>query len=228
MKNAIKLPFLFDADRMLSELQSIQNSFVPIRNQYTGESLFGMHLIVPNADGSINEKGESFHLTKELQQCSYLQEVLHTFPCDKFTYRAQNLRSGGLIKKHNDGDKGLKHRWIRLNIPVSTNEKVHTYFNGERIPMKNGECWLPNVVKDHWMENQSDATRWLLLLDCGLNDWWKTVLKDCGLDLENASKFQYQSLEELENIKQNLLFQGLDERNVLVKEIAQEILSRTT
>jgi len=226
MQNAIKLPFQFDANRMKQELESISYAFQPIRNQYTKNSLIGTHLILPNANGERNEKGESFYLSGELQKCRYLQEVLNTFQCNKFTFRSQNLLPGGIIEKHDDGDKGLKHNWIRLNIPVQTNEEVHTYFNGERIPMKNGECWLPDVTKEHEMFNHSDQMRWLLLMDCELNDWWKEILTQEGLKFENESKYKYQTIEELENIKHCFLELGLDEKSELVKEVVEEIERR--
>jgi aspartyl/asparaginyl beta-hydroxylase (cupin superfamily) len=226
MKNALKLPFHFDADRMKQELESISDSFQLIRNQYTQNSLLGMHLILPNADGVQDENGHSFYMTDELKNCPYLQEVLNTFQCNKFSFRTQNLLPGGKIELHDDGDKGLKHNWIRLNIPVSTNEDVYTYFNHERIPMKNGECWLPDVTKVHEMENKSEETRWLLLLDCDLNDWWKNILKDYGLNFENESKYKYQTVEELENIKQCFLEQGLNEDHFLIQEVDIEITRR--
>lgn len=226
MQNAIKLPFYFDPDRMRQELESISDSFQLIRNQYTQDSLLGMHLIFPNSNGMKDEKGQTFQMTEELKSCPYLQEVLNTFHCNKFSFRTQNLLPGGKIEPHDDGDKGLKHNWIRLNIPVATNEEVHTYFNGERIPMQNGECWLPNVTKIHEMENKSTETRWLLLLDCDLNDWWKNILKDYGLDFENESKYKYQTLEELENVKRCFLDQGLDISNPLVQEVEAEIAGR--
>jgi aspartyl/asparaginyl beta-hydroxylase (cupin superfamily) len=227
MKSAIRLPFYFDADQMKQELESISDSFQLIRNQYTQNSLLGMHLILPNANGLQDKNGHSFYMTEELKRCPYLQEVLNTFQCDKFSFRTQNLLPGGKIAIHSDGDKGLKHNWIRLNIPVSTNEKVYTCYNGERIPMKNGECWLPDVTKAHEMKNDSEETRWLLLLDCDLNDWWKSILKDYGLDFENESKYKYQTLEELVNIKQCFLEQGLDLNHFLVQEVEVEITQRS-
>ena len=100
MKNAIKLPFYFDADRMKQELESISDSFQLIRNQYTQDSLLGMHLILPNTDGHPDEEGTSFYFTEELKKCPYLQEVLNTFQCNKFSFRTQNLLPGGFIGLH--------------------------------------------------------------------------------------------------------------------------------
>ncbi len=226
MQESIKLPFQFDAEKMLSELQSISSSFSLIKNAYTGNFLSGAHLIYQKGDGSFNEKGESFYMAPELQDCPYLQEVLNTFKSNKFTFRAQNLLPGGKIGRHSDLDKGLEHGIIRLNLPVSTNEDIHTYYDDKLLPMKNGECWLPNVIKPHEMINNSKETRWMLLMDCDLNEWWKEVLTDCGLDFTNESKHKYQSLEALEDMKSNFLSLGFKEDHELIKEIELELSSR--
>ena len=66
----------------------------------------------------------------------------------------------------------------------------------------------------------------MLLMDCDLNDWWKDFLYDLGVDLSNGTKYQFQSLKELENIKRCFLKMGLDLNNSLVKEVDSEILMR--
>lgn len=223
--NALKLNFQFDGDRMKQELESISDSFQLIKNAYTGNSLFGMHLILPNKDGLPNEKGETFYMKEELEECSYLKEVLNTFKCDKHTYRVQNLMPGGKIGKHSDGGKGLNNKIVRLNIPVSTNDQVYTYYNQERILMKNGECWLPNVLKPHEMKNNSDETRWLILIDCDLNDWWKDVLREKGIDLDNISKHANASLEELQSMKESFISMNMDKN--MIEELELEIASRS-
>lgn len=220
MKNAIKLPFQFDGDRMKQELESISDSFELIINAYTGNSLFGMHLILPNKEGYPDENGKTYYMTEELKKCSYLQEVLNTFQCDILTYRTQNLKAGGRIERHNDGDKGLNSNVVRLNIPVSTNDEVYTYFNDVRINMKDGECWLPDVTKMHEMENKSNETRWHLMIDCDLNDWWKGILKDYGIDLENVSQYAKYSLEELKEMKGHFLEMKIDNKVIDQIEIA--------
>ena len=222
--NALKLNFQFDGDRMKQELESISGSFQLIKNAYTGNSLTGMHLILPTKDGVPNEKGETFKMTEELKKCPYLQEVLNTFQCDKFMFRTQNLKAGGRIEKHSDGDKGLASNIVRLNIPVSTNDNVYTYFNNERIPMKSGECWLPNVIKVHEMENNSDETRWQIMVDCELNDWWKEVLKNNGMEYKEPTKYGTYTLGELQSMKENFISMKIDQK--MIEELDDEIAAR--
>ncbi|MFY0630391.1 MAG: aspartyl/asparaginyl beta-hydroxylase domain-containing protein [Flavobacteriaceae bacterium] len=220
--NALKLNFQFDGDRMKQELESISDSFKPIENAYTGNSLHGMHLIIPTKDGIPNDKGETFKMTEELEKCPYLQEVLNTFKSNKLTFRTQNLLPGGRIGRHNDGDKGLDSNVVRLNIPVATNDDVHIYYNEERIPMKNGDCWLPDVKKIHEMKNDSDETRWQIMVDCDLNDWWKEVLKEHGVSIDTSTYGRY-SLEELHGMKERFISMDMKE---MIEELELEIASR--
>lgn len=222
--NALKLNFQFDAKQMKEELKSISDSFQAIENSSTKNSLIGMHLILPNKDELSNDKGETFYMTEELKKSPYLQEVLNTFRCNKLTFRAQNLKAGGRIEKHSDLDKGLNNNIVRLNIPVSTNDEVYTYYNNERILMKDGECWLPNVSKLHEMENKSNETRWLLLIDCDLNDWWKEVLKQSDINVDEASKYENYNIEDLLSMKESFIAMNIDMS--LIKELEMEISSR--
>jgi hypothetical protein len=64
-------------------------------------------------------------------------------------------------------------------------------------------------------------------MDCELNDWWKEILTEQGLEFENESKYKYQTLEELENIKLCFLDMGLSKEHELVQEVIAEIGQRT-
>jgi len=224
--NAVKLPFQFDAQRIQNELEAISNSFYPILSaQIEDEALVGMHLITPDREGRVDEEGHTFHMTEELKKCPYLQEVLNTFKCDKFLFRTQNLKPGGKIERHRDRGRGIVDGIVRLNIPVSTNDEVCFHIDGERIVMKDGECWLPEVTKPHEVENRSDSLRLQIMIDCDLNDWWKEILKDHGIEFKEPNKFETYSLEELQSMKENFLTMDID--NNMVEEIELEITKRS-
>ncbi len=224
--NALKLKFQFDAQRIRQELESITNSFYPILSaQIEGEALVGMHLITPDRDGKVDENGHTFHMNEELKQCPYLQEVLNTFKCDKFLYRTQNLKPGGKIEKHRDRGRGLVDGIVRLNIPVTTNDEVYFHIDGERIVMKDGECWLPEVTKLHEVENRSDKLRMQIMIDCDLNDWWKDVLKEHGMEFKEPTRYGAYNLEELQMMKENFL--ALKANNEMIEELELEIAERS-
>jgi len=53
----------------------------------------------------------------------------------------------------------------RFHIPIITNDLVSYTVNGERINMKEGECWEINNLKSHSVLNDSDTDRVHLLID---------------------------------------------------------------
>lgn len=225
--NAIKLPFKFDAKKIQKELEAISTSFQPILSaQIEEEKLVGVHLITPDFDGRKNEKGHTYHFSEELKKCPYLQLILDTFQSDKFMFRTQNLKPGGKIEKHRDRGRGLVDGIVRLNIPVTTNEDVHFLINGERIPMQNGECWLPNVSELHEVENRSDSLRMQLMIDCDLNDWWKTVLKENGIEFNESNSYKTYNLEELQEMRENFLSMKINTE--IIEELQLEIEERLT
>ncbi|MBL4605116.1 MAG: aspartyl/asparaginyl beta-hydroxylase domain-containing protein [Flavobacteriaceae bacterium] len=223
-RNALKLNFQFDAQRIRKELESISDSFYPILSaQIEDEALEGMHLIAPDREGKVDERGHTFHMSEELKKCPYLQEILDTFQCDKFLYRTQNLKPGGKIEMHRDRGRGIVDGIVRLNIPVSTNDQVYFYIDGERIAMKDGECWLPEVTKLHEVENRSDELRMQIMIDCDLNDWWKDVLKEHGMIKEPAKYGRY-SLRELQAMKDSFVSMKMDRK--MIEELEFEIVAR--
>ena len=53
----------------------------------------------------------------------------------------------------------------RFHIPIITNDLVSYTVNGERIHMRQGECWEINNLKSHSVLNSSDIDRVHLLID---------------------------------------------------------------
>ena len=214
---AIKLPFLFDSQKLQNELTAIAKSFESIHSVRIKENaLNGIHLIIPTPENRKNEKGYTYSHTKELNQSPYLQSVLDTFQCDKNLYRVHNLRPKGKIDLHTDVGSGLSNKIVRLQIPVTTNDEVYFWVDGERIIMQSGECWLVDITQPHEVENKSEKDRLKLLIDCDLNDWWKAILTKHGLELEAYSEWNSYSLDALHSMKENILRMEVDVNNELV------------
>ena len=53
----------------------------------------------------------------------------------------------------------------RFHIPIITNDLVYYTVNGEKINMKQGECWEINNLKSHSVLNNSNIDRVHLLVD---------------------------------------------------------------
>ena len=226
--NAVQLPFQFDAQRIEQELQTISASFNSILSErIKGNKLKGIHLIIPNLEGEKDINGHSYHSSPELDKCPYLQSILETFQCDKFIYRIHNLTTKGKIELHRDSQRGLSNRIVRIHIPVTTNKAVHFHVNGERIYMKNGECWFADITQPHEVENRSDTDRLQLMIDCDLNDWWEHILEKHGIQLKKNSGWGNYTLEELQLMKENFLIMGTDLAQRFLIKINLEIEEKT-
>lgn len=203
--NAIRFNFQFDVRKMAQELQAISAAFETIYSKSTQDGMLqGIHLITSNPEADKRANGHTYLATPELKQSPYLQSVLDTFKCDKFNYRVHNLTSQGIITLHRDHGRSIKDRVIRIHIPVTTNEEIYFYVNGERIQMQNGECWLADISKPHEVENRSPMDRMQLMIDCDLNDWWEKILADHGVAVPASSNWSHFGLEDLQLMKENL------------------------
>ena len=174
MKNALKLPFDFDASIIKKEIaQFSQNEYSDIYNpSVTLETLWLKHLIVPKGGP---DQPITFEPTESLKKCPYLLSIFESFNCRTETFRIHSLDGGASIKPHVDSGYCLEKGKVRLHIPIQTNDKVEILLEGERVQMKEGECWYCNFDVIHEVHNKSDEARIHLILDCMVNDWIKEV-----------------------------------------------------
>lgn len=175
--NALKLPFSFDARRVLEEIsQFSREDYYDISNpSVTFKTLWSKHLIEP-AGGP--EKAPEFFPNEALRKCPYLVSVLETFQCRTETFRIHTLEAKANIKAHRDIGYSFEHGLIRIHIPIETNDQVQLILNGEHIKMNIGECWYCNFHETHEIINNSHEPRTHLILDCIVNDWFKDVFKE--------------------------------------------------
>ena len=174
MKNALKLPFDFDASIIKKEIAQFADSeYDDIYNpSVTLETLWLKHLIVPMGGP---DQPIKFVPTESLKKCPYLLSIFETFDCQTETFRIHSLDGGASIKPHRDTGYSLEHGKVRLHIPIQTNDKVEILLEGEPVKMKEGECWYCNFDIIHEVHNKSDESRIHLILDCMVNDWLKDV-----------------------------------------------------
>ena len=168
--NAIKLPFQFDPNKILKELNRFTPSdYYDIYNpSVTLETLWSKHLIEPvgGQDGP-----PEFLPNEALKNSPYLLSIHDTFQCRKETFRIHTLEAGASIKPHRDIGYSFEYGKVRLHIPVQTNDKVEIRLEGELVPMKPGECWYCNFDITHEVHNKGQQPRVHLIMDCIVNDW---------------------------------------------------------
>lgn len=179
VKDRIKLPFSFDAQRMLADIEKLD---LPEFVYYDVIPLRGpAHQIDPTvpfpppaedyADGSWCDWMD----TKRLKNSPYLNEVVDFFK-DKTKVtlvRLLRLEAGSTVKEHTDPTLGIQvHKSvIRLTIPILVNDQVTFYLNHEPVKMGLGECWYLRLTDPHSIINAGDTQRINMSIDMIPNEW---------------------------------------------------------
>ena len=78
------------------------------------------------------------------------------------------------VTEHTDSGNYL-NTVRRFHIPIITNENVFYTVNGEKINMKEGDCWEINNRRPHSVDNASDEDRIHLLIDIMPESEFKTI-----------------------------------------------------
>lgn len=175
----IKLPFTFDAQKMLNEFNALQRSqfeyydVVPLRSpaHLVDSSLPFPPPATDYADGSWCDWLD----TPELKKSPYLGEVVDFFRQHTTVnlVRLLRLAPGAVVKEHTDPTLALEieRSMVRLTIPVYKGPGVDFYLNNSIVPMEPGECWYLRLTDPHRIDNAGPDQRVNLTIDVIPNEW---------------------------------------------------------
>jgi hypothetical protein len=174
---SLLLPFTFDIDALQQDLE-ICMKFNFLQN-YVPDNYAGKDYILPlrSINGSLDfavaapNQAAKFENTTILEACSYFQEVVNTFQCEKEAIRLMNLPAGKNVNTHVDYNGGYEDGIFRVHIPILTNSEVYFILNEERLPMNLGQAWYTNINFPHSVANKGTTNRVHLVIDCIRNDW---------------------------------------------------------
>ena len=180
----IRLPLRYDAEAMAADVEAaslgdyIYYDVIPLRAP--------AHLVDPSmppppatdyADGSWTEWRD----TAVLRASPYLTEVVETFRArTKVTLvRLLRLEAGAVVKEHTDPTLALEQEKsvIRLTIPILSNDGVEFLLNGERVPMRPGECWYLRLSDPHRIINAGATERINLSIYVVPNAWVRSLIE---------------------------------------------------
>lgn len=153
------------------------------------------------------QKGDNYMDTVLLNKCTYLENVISFFECEKLSARLMNLKPGAFIKEHRDHDMSYEEGEARFHIPIFTNRLVDFYIEEEKIPMQQGECWYLNLSLKHRVSNFGTTERVHLVIDCKVNNWVKTLLNNEALlkvEMDDRQKEALYSADDRIRIIQQL------------------------
>ncbi|MFC4990682.1 aspartyl/asparaginyl beta-hydroxylase domain-containing protein [Rubritalea tangerina] len=169
----VKLPVKFSKEGLVRDLESLEKlEWIEhfVRQNYEGEwdvlPLRGPKGAEHPVMMAYSDPGcRQFEDTPFLAECPYFREVLESFPFELHSVRLMALSAGSRIKEHCDHDLSIEDGAVRLHIPVRTDERVKFILNGERVMMREGECWYLRLSDPHSVENGSDIRRVHLVVD---------------------------------------------------------------
>lgn len=178
-KDRLKLPFIFDVNKMLVECEIIKQkqyeyySVIPLRSP---AHLVDTTLPFPPpatdyADGSWTEWLDTPYLKKS----PYIMSIVNAFRKNTVvtSVRLLFLAPNSVVKEHTDPTLGIaiEKSVIRLTIPILNNDKVTFFLNNTPVPMLPGECWYLKLTDPHKVTNHGETDRINLTIDIIPNNW---------------------------------------------------------
>jgi hypothetical protein len=104
--------------------------------------------------------------------------ALQDLPLQIVSARLLRLGPGGQIHEHRDYDlEGPDADW-RLHIPLLSPPQVDFCLDGQRMPMKAGECWFLDLARAHRVDNRDTTARVHLVLDCRPSTWLMQMIAE--------------------------------------------------
>lgn len=107
--------------------------------------------------------------TPALDQCPAIRAILDTMALPWKSVRLMQLLPGCEIKEHTDADLCAGRGEARLHVPLQTGERVYFHVDGERIPLRAGECWYVDVSRPHRVRNRGPLSRVHLVADTSVD-----------------------------------------------------------
>lgn len=120
---------------------------------------------------------DTFVDTPLLALCPSMAAALTTFACPLLSVRLMRLGAGSVIKTHRDDDLDAEHGRARLHVPIVTNDRVDFRLNGERVALREGECWYLRLSDPHSVTNAGETDRVHLVIDAIVNDWLMDLMR---------------------------------------------------
>ncbi|PTX62749.1 aspartyl/asparaginyl beta-hydroxylase [Kordia periserrulae] len=182
----VKLPFTFDAEKMLAEFEALKlqqfeyYNVIPLRAPaHTVDTSLPFP---PPADDYADGSWCDWMDTDYLKSSPYLNEVIDTFKAKtKVTLvRLLRLAPNSVVQQHTDPTLGLEvHKSvIRLTVPILNKEGIQFFLNDTEVPMQPGECWYLRLTDPHRVINNGNTERVNLTIDMIPNDWIREIIKE--------------------------------------------------
>lgn len=232
MKSYAQLPFQFDARQLQQELEFCRKDWTKHFNTayYSGEwSGIPLRSSVEtgHAISAGNAASQQFTDEPVLALLPYTQAVIESIEAPKSSIRYLRLTPGSQIKPHKDYDLVFWDGFVRLHIPVITNDQVKFMVNQEQVKMQPGECWFADFSQTHSVENPGNTDRVHLVIDCQVNEWLRTLFIEA--DIIDEHETAPDEMESYDDATKWLIIEQLESQGTEVAlEMAAKMRSELT
>lgn len=120
--------------------------------------------------------GDRYADTPILDRCPHVAALLGAVRCPLLAVRFLRLGPGSRIREHKDYNLSVDDGEVRVHVPVTTNPGVTFHLDGAPVEMGLGEAWYLNVNLRHAVANDGDTSRVHLVVDCVVDDWFRSLL----------------------------------------------------
>lgn len=174
--DTIKLIPEYDVHRLQEDLHSLGRDHFRRQASYKGgrvveQSTDGWDVLpLRSAAGSPNrtDPGPSdlvgYLDTPLLGEAPYLASVLSDLRLPLRAVRLMSLEPGKSVGEHIDGC-GLSEGWVRLHLPITTNDNAAIVLGGKEHRWQPGELWYADFGRPHSVYNRGTHRRVHLIID---------------------------------------------------------------
>lgn len=198
-----RLPWRFDTTSALKEVQALpeslwQNHFNQGFHDGGWQALALRFAAAAPVDiVPVDVPVSAYADSQVLEQCPELRAMLNTMALPWKSVRLMRLLPSSEIKEHIDAGVCAANGEVRLHVPLQTDEQVFFHVDGERIPLRAGECWYVDVSRPHRVRNRGDQARVHLVADVQVDQRLLQAFgdSDAGEPLPEAGDPWYQFLQ---------------------------------
>jgi len=225
-QNFIKLPFEFNVKKLIEDLDCVESfDWVnhPNMSAYDGSWLITS---LTSIDGKTKQivavENQDYINTPLLQKMKYIKDIINRFQTKVEAVRFMKLGANSIIKTHRDRGSHYNDGLARIHIPITTNKSVEFILNGQKTKMDVGKCYYIDADAPHSVVNNGDSDRVHLLIDCHINDWFKTIFKEAGY-IEKKYKYSNKNINDdnVDEIIKSLISINTDTSLALARNLKQ-------
>ena len=175
---AARLRSDFDINRLLAELALLERANWAAQRTYgenlepTADSRPHWRVLALRSPGGRVDRTDpgglsllEYEDTRWMANVPYIKSILAGLPTELQAVRLMSLDPGGEVNEHRDEPYGLPAGWVRLHIPLITNEDAICMLDGQLHTWQPATFWFGDFSRPHSVRNGGSERRVHLVID---------------------------------------------------------------